>query len=348
MRHVLVVRPDSMGDVLICGPAVRAVAAHADRVTMMVSQRSARTAALLPGVDNVLVWDCPWITSPPPRVLVGEIMRVVRGVRRARVDEALILTSFHQSSLPTALMLRLAGVERIHGVSTDFPGTLLTTRLPDPPDAPDAPEPIRMLSLAQAAGFAPRLGDDQRLRVHDTGQPPEGTPRAPFVVVHPGTDAPARAYPEALWREVIAGLGQRGHTVVVTGSAGEADLCARVAGAATGPVVDLAGRTSVAELAAVLRAASVVVVANTGPAHLAAAVGAPIVSLFAPVVPAARWAPHGVPTVVLGDQDAACRATRVRDCHITGHPCLTSVEPAAVVEAAEGLARQLTREEVPA
>ena len=55
--------------------------------------------------------------------------------------------------------------------------------------------------------------------------------------------------------------------------------------------------------------AEAVVVGNTGPAHLAAAVGTPVVSLFAPVVPAARWRPWGVPHVLLGDQEAACRAT---------------------------------------
>ena len=53
-RHALVVRPDRLGDVLICGPAVRAVAAFADRTTLLVSPAGAPAAALLPGVDDVL------------------------------------------------------------------------------------------------------------------------------------------------------------------------------------------------------------------------------------------------------------------------------------------------------
>jgi ADP-heptose:LPS heptosyltransferase len=79
------------------------------------------------------------------------------------------------------------------------------------------------------------------------------------------------------------------------------------------------------------------VAGNTGPAHLAAAVGTPVVPLFAPVVPAARWAPYGVPTVLLGDQDAPCRDTRARECPVPGHPCLTSVTPQDVVAAVEKL-----------
>ena len=106
-----------------------------------------------------------------------------------------------------------------------------------------------------------------------------------------------------------------------------------MAGAGT----DLGGRTSFAELAAVLAGADAVVVANTGPAHLAAAVGTPVVSLFAPVVPAARWAPYGVAGVLLGDQDAACRDSRATVCPVPGHPCLDSVTPEDVVAAVDKL-----------
>jgi heptosyltransferase III len=61
------------------------------------------------------------------------------------------------------------------------------------------------------------------------------------------------------------------------------------------------------------------------------------VSLFSPVVPAERWAPFGVPTVVLGDQHAACRDTRARECPVAGHPCLSSVAPSEVTAAVVAL-----------
>ena len=79
------------------------------------------------------------------------------------------------------------------------------------------------------------------------------------------------------------------------------------------------------------------VVGNTGPAHLSAAVATPVVSLFAPTVPAVRWAPYGVPHVLLGDQDAPCRDTRVTTCVVPGHPCLSSVTADDVVAAVREL-----------
>jgi ADP-heptose:LPS heptosyltransferase len=146
---------------------------------------------------------------------------------------------------------------------------------------------------------------------------------------------PARAWPPERFAEAARLLAGAGHTVVVTGAPSERSLTARVAGAA--PVVDLGGRTSLAELAAVLDAAAAVVVANTGPAHLAAAVGTPVVSLFAPTVPAARWAPYGVPMVLLGDQQAPCRDTRLTRCPFPGHPCLSDVRAEDVLEAVAAL-----------
>jgi len=151
-----------------------------------------------------------------------------------------------------------------------------------------------------------------------------------YVVVHPGASVPARAWPAGRCAEAVEALTAAGHRVLVTGGPGERALTAAVAGSSG---VDLGGATSLPEMAALLDGAAAVVVGNTGPAHLAAAVGTPVVSLFAPVVPAARWAPYGVPTVLLGDQDAPCRDTRARECPVPGHPCLTSVTADDVVAA---------------
>ena len=253
------------------------------------------------------------------------------------------MTSFHQSPLPTALLLRLAGVPRIVAASEDYPGSLLDARLPV---AGDAPEPVRMLQTVRAAGFELPAGDDGRLRVRrplpDVDAVVPSATRAPLIVVHPGTSAPARAYPEPLWASAVDRLVQDGWLVALTGSAAEQPLTRRIVDAvgeaAAAGILDLAGRLDLPQLAAVLDRAEVTVVANTGPAHLSAAVGTPVVSLFAPVVPALRWAPFGVPVQLLGDQDAPCRDTRWTSCRIAGHPCLSSVSADQIASAVRLLA----------
>jgi ADP-heptose:LPS heptosyltransferase len=292
-------------------------------VVVLCGPAGGQAAALLPGVHRIVEWDCPWIANPAPEVRSIDIEAVVALVHGIRADVALILTSFHQSPLPLALMLRLAGVPRIVARSADYAGTLLDVRLRDDPDVPEAD---RALQVAQAAGFSLPDGDDGALAVLD---PPKTSLDHPYVVVHPGATAPARTWSPDRWAKAVVALTSAGHRVVVTGGPAETGLTAHVAGACG---IDLGGRTTFRELAGVLAGAGAVVVGNTGPAHLAAAVGTPVVSLFAPVVPAARWAPHGT-HVLLGDQEAPCRGTRARECPVPGHPCLDLVEPAEVVAA---------------
>ncbi len=340
--RVLVARLDSFGDVLVAGPAVRAVAAGASHVTMLCGPQGAPAADLLPGVDRVRVWAAPWVTETA-RPIDDAVLEEFRAlVAEERPDEAVVLTSFHQSPLPLALLLRLAGVPRVSGASVDHPGSLLDVRLRPGEDLPeDLPEPERALRIAEAAGYRLPAGDDGRLVVrHDDDLPPSVAALDRYVVVHPGASVPARSWPESHHRALVAAYAERGVPVVVTGSPGERALTASVAGD-TG--IDLGGRTSPAGLAAVLARAEVVVVGNTGPAHLAAAVGAPIVSLFSPVVPAVKWAPYAPLVELLGDQTAPCRLSRARECPVAGHPCLSGVGVEDVLQAHDRLLHRAER-----
>lgn len=145
--RALVTRLDSFGDVLLAGPAVRAVAARADHVTLLCGPHGAPAARLLPGVDEVIVWESPWTGFRPPPVDRDDIGKLVASLD---ADAALVLTSFHQSPLPTALLLRLAGVPFIAADSEDHPGSLLDVRHHR---APHAHEAEAALDLAEAAGF---------------------------------------------------------------------------------------------------------------------------------------------------------------------------------------------------
>ncbi|MCA2211990.1 HAD-IIIA family hydrolase [Jidongwangia harbinensis] len=318
---VLVVRSDSAGDVLLTGPAIRAVAAGAERVVLLCGPRGRAAAELLPGVDELIVWRLPWIDPEPGPVDPADLRALTARLAAAGADEAVVFTSFHQSALPLALLLRTAGVGRITAISDDYPGSLLDVRHRVPTGLPEAE---RARSVAAAAGFPLPAGDDGALRVNVPAPV-----RGDHLVVHPGASVPARSCPPATMRDIVAALAAAGHRVRVTGGPDERALAAYVAG----PDAEDVGPTTMAELAAILAGASAAVVANTGPAHLAAAVGTPVVSLFAPTVPFGQWGPYRVPHVRLGDAAAACRDTRATRCPVAGHPCLSRIGPADVLDA---------------
>ncbi|GGG62583.1 glycosyl transferase [Kocuria dechangensis] len=348
MGRTLAVRLDSDGDVLLTGPAIRALARIGNPVDVLASPSGAAAARLLPDVADVLVHSAPWSGFRPPAVDRDATLGLVDDLAARGYDLAVVFTSFHQSPLPMALLARLAGIGRVVATSEDYPGSLLDVRhrRADPPGGGHEVEAA--MEVAVAAGAPESAEEDLRLAVR---RPLPPLPREladrlggrGFVVLHPGASVPSRGLTPEHAGALAAGLAAAGHAVVVTGGPGERGLAAATVAAARaavpgGTVLDLAGRTDLPGLAGVLAAARCVVVGNTGPAHLAAAVGTPVVSLFSPVVPPERWAPYGVPVVLLGDQGAACRGSRARECPVPGHPCLSSVPPAAVVGAVERLA----------
>ena len=312
----LAVRLDNAGDVLLAGPAVRAVAAGGDAVD--AARRPARAAAAArccPASTRSLVWRRAVDPDPTPAPVDPADVDALRrrccaaGASDEAVDPHLVPP---ERRCRLALLLRLAGVRRDRRDQRRLP-RLAARRPRTACDRRRCPRPERaLLALAAAAGFAPARPATtaalRRARARCRRCRP-ACPARPYVVVHPGASVPARAWPPAHAR------GGRRRRWPAPGWPGASSPAARASATLTAArrrrrgAVDLGGRTDLAELAAVLAGADAVVVGNTGPAHLAAAVGTPVVSLFAPVVPAARWRPCGVPHVLLGDQDAACRGT---------------------------------------
>jgi ADP-heptose:LPS heptosyltransferase len=335
MSHVLVTRLDSEGDVLLAGPAIRAIARTSTRVTLLCGPRGEQAARMLPGVDEVLVWRAPWIDPEPEPVDRGEVESLVARVAELGADRGVILGSFHQSPLPTALVLRLAGIAHLAATSVDYPGSLLDVRhLVDD----DVHEVERSLDLVATLGYGLAAGDDGALRIlrPEAGRVPPPFAE-PYVVVHPGASVPARAWAPERCAALVDALVASGRRVAVTGGPGERELTAAVAGPPRPEVRDLGGATTLAGLAEVLAGAAAVVVGNTGPAHLAAAVGTPVASLFALTVPAVRWRPWRVPHELLF-VDVPCAGCRARECPVPGHPCVDDVTPADVLAALDRLA----------
>ena len=331
MTTALVARLDSAGDVLITGPAVRAVAAAHDRLVFLAGPLGRHAAELLPGVDEIIEWQAPWVDFDSPDLTSDHVDALVKQLRDLKPDRAYVFTSFHQSPLPLALLCRMAGVAWVGAICEDYPGSLLDLRHHV---EPGVPEPLRALSLAEAGGCELPEGDDGMLGIKPVADLPGDVAHRigadGFVAFHPGAAVAARRPSGRRSAGMVAALVNAGYRVVVTGAPAERALTAEVAGDVA---VDLGGRTDLRGLAAVFGKARVVVSPNTGPAHLAAAVATPTVSLFAPVVPASQWSPYAAAVTVLGDQNAPCRATRARQCPVPGHPCLDGITDAAVVAA---------------
>jgi lipopolysaccharide heptosyltransferase II len=342
VRRLLCIRLDSLGDVLMTGPAIRALseAAPGRRLTLLTSPAGAAAAALLPGVDDVLVYEAPWMKATPHREDPAHDEQFIATLREGEFDAAVIFTVFSQNPLPAALLCYLAGIPLRLAYCHENPYQLLTHWVPDPDPVDGIRHEVRrQLELVAAIG-ARTL--DERLAVTVPSEEGERIVAyleargvdldRPWVVVHPGASAESRRYPCELYAKAVRALvGEHGVQVVLTGSTAEGPLVDAIAGMAGIPVVRMVGDLGLPGLAALLRAAPVVITNNTGPAHLAAAVGTPVAVLYALTNP--QHTPWGVPSRVLS-HDVPCRNCFKSRCPMGHHDCLRLVPPEAVVTAA--------------
>ena len=175
------------------------------------------------------------------------------------------------------------------------------------------------------------------------------SPAPGAVVVHPGASYGSRHWPPERYAAVASALAGQGHRVVITGSAAERAMAAEVASLAGLPAGSvLAGRTSLATLAAVVAGAALVVCPDTGVAHLSYAYGTPSVVLFGPA-PAWSWGPpaagpHAAPHPHVARHVALCRDELRRGDPFAADPdpALLAVSSSRVIAAARQLLAGVT------
>ncbi|WP_040927822.1 glycosyltransferase family 9 protein [Saccharomonospora azurea] len=265
MAVMLVLRALGLGDLLTAVPALRAL-------------RRARP-------DDRILLAAPEPLAPLVRLLDAEVE---------------LLPTAGLSALPAvppvdlAVNLHGSGPESIADLRGTRPRRLLTHRHPDHPDLDgpewkrDQHEVARWCGLLAYAGV-PADPTDLTLRRPATPSPAPGA-----VIVHPGAASAARRWPPqrfaAVARALADDLAGTSARVLVTGSAEERALATAVAtDAGLGPEAVFAGH-DLAELAALVAGARLVVCGDTGVGHLATAFETPSVLLFGPTPPS-RWGP---------------------------------------------------------
>jgi lipopolysaccharide heptosyltransferase II len=342
--NILCVRLDSLGDVLMCTPAMRAVRGSAPgrALTLLTSPGGAAVAPFIPEVDAVIEYQAPWMKSSAPHDPAADAAFVQRLAAHA-FDAAVIFTSYSQSALPAAMLCYQAGIPLRLAHCRENPYQMLTDWIADPePERQVRHEVRRQLDLVAQVGcrvdatrlsFALREPDLEAVgqRLLDAGIGPD----APWILLHPGASAPSRRYPPEHWASLIRLLDQQlGWPQVLTGGAHEVELVEQIREACGVATHSFAGKLGLGEMGAALKLAAVVVSNNTGPAHIAAAVGTPLVNLYALTNP--QHTPWQVRHRVLY-HDVPCRFCQKSVCPQGHNDCLAKIAPERVAEAVAGL-----------
>jgi ADP-heptose:LPS heptosyltransferase len=340
VRRIVVLRALMLGDTLCAVPALRAIrrAWPEAHISLLGLPASRELAARLDCVDE---WLCfpGWPGLPEQTVNVRALPDFLAVMQAAGWDLALQL---HGSGGLSNPLVALFGARFSAGFHA--PGAWVP-----PLDAPlyctwpeQGRESQRLLALCdhlelpidnEAAEFPLRPEDDAGL---DRIWP--GWRGGGYACLHAGAQLPSRRWPVARFADVAEGLHRRGLVSVLTGTAAEIPLVSQLAELLTRrgvPHVNLAGRTGLWTLGALLRGARLLVCNDTGVSHVAAALAVPsvVVSCGSEV---ARWAPADARRHRVLAAPATCRPCSHAVCPV-GHGCALDLAVDEVLAAAAAL-----------
>ncbi len=332
VRRILVRAPSWLGDAVLALPVLDGLRRTFPGAEVVVSAKRPVTDLLtmVPGLAAVV---------PDAGRGFRGLAATARRLRRERCELALLLPN----SFGSALLARLAGIPHRVGYARDGRSPLLTAAVRAPAAAGRWHQVDSYRALLGALGWdegerrpvlvvpPPAAAVADRLLAAGAS-PPGGRP---VIAVAPG-GAYGGAKRWGADRFAAAAdriAGELGAAVVVVGSGREVGEAAAVARRVRAPVVNLAGRTALPDLGAVLARCGVLVTNDSGAMHVAAGVGTPVVAIFGPTDPAATG-PLG--RAVILRHPVPCSPCRYRECPI-GHPCMEGISPEAVAAGARSL-----------
>ena len=333
MRGRWIVRlPTWLGDTIMAVPTIRALERTVDELVLWGPESHGRLLQATGVRGRVL--------PHQQRRGIGRLLglrRAVSDVVRLAPAGALLLPNAFEPALVSAL----ANVRRRIGYASDMRGFLLTEALPTTDTLARIHDAARYARLLEPLNAAPPRPGDMLLappansharvrRLIETDQPMLG--------VIPGcANGPAKRWPAASYGALASAAARRWQALpVILGGPQDVEIAARVAAACDVDSVNIAGRTDLIDLAAVLSDCRAIISNDTGAAHLAAALSTPTLVLFGPTDPR-RTRPIG-PHVQVASVAAFCQPCLAKNCPID-HRCMTGLTLEQALDGLEPLWR---------
>ena len=336
-ERLLVRAVNWLGDAVLTTPALGALRAACPRARIVVAAKPpvAELFRHHPDIDGIEVYD-----KEGTHVGASGMFRKAGELRRGGYEAAVLL----QNAIDAALLAFLAGIPERMGYATDGRRLLLSRPVPVTEEILSLHHAEYYLRLLAELGVprpeAPRLllrvteEERQSMRSRLAGL---GVPEGRRIVgINPGaTYGSAKRWFPDRFAQVADTLSEEWDAaVVLMGSVPEAPLSAEIETAMGRKAVNLAGRTTVREVMALLASCSFLVTNDSGPMHIGAAFGVPLVAIFGPTDwrKTSPWTERA--KIVRVDVD--CSPCHLRECN-RGHECMLGVTAEMVIEAAREL-----------
>ncbi|MFH0840352.1 MAG: lipopolysaccharide heptosyltransferase II [Candidatus Omnitrophota bacterium] len=325
-KRILLIRTDRIGDVVLSTPAIKAVrdAYPSAYIAVMVRPYARGIVEGNPYLNEVIIYDKD---SAHKSFLATLFFGLA--LRKKHFDTALILHPTNRAHI----IVFLAGIPNRIGLDRKMAG-LLTKRIKDKKFLGEKHELDYTLDVLKYIGITAK---DKRpyVPVKESAENSiniklarEGyKSNVPLIAVHPGASCPSKRWPAERFAALIDRLKERYNfqAVLISGPADLKDAEALLKGLKT-ELLDLSGKTSVSELAALFKKCALFISNDSGPVHIASAVGTPCVVIFGrkqPGLSPKRWGPTGEKDMFL-HKDAGCKVCLAHNCE-NGFKCLKMI-----------------------
>lgn len=299
VSKIVVFRNDRFGEFLLNIPAFEALKQNYSgaKLTLVVDDSVKELAKRIPFANDVLVWE-------NKKHSLNEIIAFSRKLRREKYDLCVIFNPSQEFNIISFL----AGIPVRLGYSRKW-GFLLNRTIPDNKAEGSKHEVAYNLELIKRIGIKPlEVSFPLQLLKEDFSDyrmAELGLKDKEFVVIHPWASNKAKEWPQIKFKELISMLaGDFVFKIILIGGLQELhrseSFCQGL------PVINLTAKTSLVELAGLLKRTKLLVTNDSGPMHLAAVLGTPLVAIFrkSPAsVSARRWGPVGVNAVILENEN---------------------------------------------
>lgn len=333
---ILLIRTDRIGDVLLSTPAIKAVRRHfpSAHIGVMVRPYAKEIVLGSPYIDEVILYD-----KDSRHKSVFSSLKFAFNLRKKRFDLSLILHPTNRVNIISFL----AGIPKRIGWNRKM-GFLLTKKIEDKKHLGEKHELEYSLDIIRAIGIETQdkalsipLRKDHRKNIEEFFEKNNIGDKDRLIAINPTASCPSKTWPIENFIALSAELIKRYNAkILIVSGPEDVKKTKGLAASLKKDVIDASGKTSVGQLAWLLRKAVVFISNDSGPVHIATAVGTPVIAIFGRAQPGLsprRWGPLGERDIFL-HKDVGCEICLAHNCE-KEFACLKAIEVKDVLDAVE-------------
>ena len=276
---LLIVEPNYLGDILMTTPVIRILRNHLssrDEIIVITNNTGKELLELNPNINKLIV---------QPGKSFSNRLKLINTIKQIRPDTVLLFrTTFYNS-----LLAKLSGAKHTAGVNTEFSKLFLTSTLPfninrnyraecfqvaksvldikEPPDK----------ELSKINAYSAK---DDELYIHKLLNEYKINNPDKLIIINPGTTRFAKQWNPEKYAELITKLADGGTKIIITGTEKDSSVINAVLNNVKVPVINFTGKTTIRQLAVLIKKSGLFISPDTGPMYLAAAAETMAITLF--------------------------------------------------------------------